>query len=69
MNIPWSGQPVIVDGNLIEQQIAPSVSLGFHWSPLVFSLPTQTIVEGQVAALLGRSVGSSKGDISYPLLG
>ena len=69
MNIPWSGQPVLIDGNLIEKQIAPSMSLGLRWSPLRISLPTQTIVEGQVAALLGRSVGSSKGDIFFPLLG
>ena len=37
--------------------------------PLVVRLDTRAVVEGQIAAMLGRTLGSSKGDIFFPLIG
>lgn len=69
INIPLSGQPTLSDGVLTEMPIAPSMSLGFRWSAVVVPLGKRAVVEAQVAAMAGRSVGSTQGDIFFPLFG
>lgn len=68
-NLPWTGQPTIVDGEIVVIPFAPSVLMGLRGSPIVFHLNTMANVELQLTALLGRSIGSTQGDITFPLLG
>ena len=68
-NLPWTGQPTIVDGEIVIIPFAPSVFLGLRGSPIVFQLDTLANIELQFTASLGRTIGSTQGDITFPLLG
>ena len=68
-NLPWMGQPVLVDGELVTIEFSPSVFAGLRGSPVAYHLESRAIVELQLTALVGRTIASSQGDIFFPLLG
>jgi len=69
LNIPFSGEMEIVNGELISKIPSPIFCLGGRWSPLNYTMESRTVVEGQVAGLLGRSIGNQNGDIFFPTIG
>ena len=69
LNMPFNGEVQIVDGELISRMPSPIFCIGGRWSPVQYKLDTRAVVEGQVAALLGRSIGNPSGDIFFPTIG
>ena len=69
LNIPFSGEVEIEDGELISRMPSPIFCLGSRWSPWQYTLNTRAVIEGQVATLIGRSIGNPKGDIFFPTVG
>ncbi len=69
LNIPFSGDMKIEDGELISKIPSPIFCLGGRWSPFKYTMNTRAVVEGQIASLLGRSIGNQNGDIFFPTIG
>jgi len=59
----------IEDGELISKIPSPIFCLGGRWSPFKYTMNTRAVVEGQIASLLGRSIGNQNGDIFFPTIG
>lgn len=67
-NLPLTTQKTVVDGQVREEFVAPSLSLGARVSALRFDVFAASRLELQLAALAGVTIGSSAGDAVFPLM-
>lgn len=67
-NLPLVTQKIIVNGEIREDYVAPSLALGARVSPLRIDIFRATRLELQVAALAAVSMGSPDGDKIFPLV-
>lgn len=65
--LPLTTQKTVVDGQLREEFVAPSIALGARVTALSFEVFAASHLELQVAALAGVTLGSSSGDVVFPL--
>ena len=66
-NLPLTTQKTVVDGQLREEFVAPSVALGARVTALSFEVFAESHLELQFAALGGFTLGSRSGDVVFPL--
>lgn len=66
-NLPLNTQKTVSNGMARDEFVAPSVSLGLRWSALRFDVFAASRLELQLAALGGVTIGSSAGDLVFPL--
>jgi hypothetical protein len=66
-NLPLDTQKTVVDGESRDEFVAPSLSLGVRASALSIEVFAASRLELQLAALAGVSIGSSSGDVVFPL--
>jgi hypothetical protein len=62
-------EKTIQDGVILEERVAPSTGLGGRFSLLQFDFRPRAILDLQATILVGRTIGSTQGDIFFPLLG
>lgn len=66
-NLPLDTQKVVIDGEAREEFVAPSLGLGVRGSALSVEVFAASRLELQLAALAGVTIGSSSGDVIFPL--
>ena len=64
-NLPLTTQKTVVDGQLREEFVAPSVALGARVTALSFEVFAESHLELQFAALAGFTLGSRSGDVVF----
>lgn len=68
VGIPLETQSTVVDGEVREEYVAPSVALGPRLTLFSFDIFRESALELQVACMAGRTLGSIRGDRYYPLV-
>jgi len=66
-NLPLTTQKTVVDGQVREEFVAPSLALGARVAALRLEVFAQSRLELQLAALCGLTLGSRSGDLVFPL--
>ncbi len=66
--LPLEPQATVVDGEVREEYVAPSIALGARFSAFSFDVFRESALELQIATLAGRTMGSLRGDRFYPLI-
>jgi hypothetical protein len=66
-NLPLDTQKTVIDDQVREEFVAPSLSLGVRVSALSVEVFAASRLELQLAALAGVTIGSSSGDAVFPL--
>lgn len=66
--LPLEAQATVVDGEVREEYVAPSIALGVRGSLFSFDIFRESALEFQLAAMVGRTLGSISGDRFYPLV-
>lgn len=66
--LPLEPQATVVDGEVREEYVAPSLALGVRGSLFSFDVFRESAMELQLAAMAGRTLGSLQGDRFYPLV-
>jgi hypothetical protein len=67
-NLPLVTQKTVVDGEIREEFVAPSIALGARASALRLDVFAKSRLDLQIAALAGVTLGSSGGDTFFPLV-
>lgn len=66
--LPLETQATVVDGEARQEFVAPSAAAGARLSLFSFDVFKESAVEMQLAAMVGRTLGSLGGDRFYPLV-
>lgn len=66
--LPLETQSTVVDGEVREEYVAPSLAVGLRFSAFSFDVFRESALELQIAAMAGRTAGSLSGDRFYPLV-
>lgn len=68
VSLPLEAQTTVSDGQLRQEFVAPSFSLGARVTFLSVPMTRRSVLELQLAAAAGRTVGSPTGDRFFPLV-
>ncbi|MES1204571.1 MAG: hypothetical protein ABUS79_01415 [Pseudomonadota bacterium] len=67
-NLPLGTQKTVVNGQAVEEFVAPSVPLGLRASLIRLEVFAASRLEFQVAAMGGVTIGSTSGDVLFPMI-